>query len=158
MKKVMMLVAIAAALVSCQSKGTQNNNATAASEEAVATVADEPIVVAMYEGVLPAADGPGIRYVLSVGDVTDEKEGDYALLMTYLDAEGPGKDKSFTSQGKKQFIKKSVDGKEKTALKLTPDNGDAPIYFMVMDRKTLRLVNDSLEEAASGLNYDIHLR
>ena len=37
MKKVMMIAAIAAALVSCQSKGTQNNDSTV--DEGVLTVA-----------------------------------------------------------------------------------------------------------------------
>ena len=63
MKKVIMLAAVVAALVSCQSKGTK-------AEEAVAdslAVAMEPTMeeTQVYEGVLPAADGPGIRYVLT---------------------------------------------------------------------------------------------
>ena len=112
MKKVMMIAAIAAALVSCQSKGTQNN------------------------------EGP-------------DGESGYTLVTTYLDAEGQGKNKSFTSKGKKQVIKKTVDNKQKTAYKLTPNDGDAPVYFVVVNDTTLRLVNDSLQEAVSDLNYDI---
>ena len=57
MKKVIMLAAVVAALVSCQSKGTK-------AEEAVAdslAVAMEPTMeeTQVYEGVLPAADGKG---------------------------------------------------------------------------------------------------
>ncbi len=129
MKKVMMIAAIAAALVSCQSKGTQNNDAV--------------------------ADGPGIQYVLSVDSVGPDGESGYTLVTTYLDAEGQGKNKSFTSKGKKQVIKKTVDNKQKTAYKLTPNDGDAPVYFVVVNDTTLRLVNDSLQEAVSDLNYDI---
>ena len=67
MKKVMMIAAIAAALVSCQSKGNQNNNTM---DEGVMTVAgNDSSAVAVYEGILPAADGPGIQYVLSVDSV-----------------------------------------------------------------------------------------
>lgn len=77
------------------------------------------------------------------------------LVTTYLDAEGQGKNKSFTSKGKKQVIKKTVDNKQKTAYKLTPNDGDAPVYFVVVNDTTLRLVNDSLQEAVSDLNYDI---
>ena len=59
MKKVMMIAAIAAALVSCQSKGNQNNNTM---DEGVMTVAgNDSSAVAVYEGILPAADGPGRR-------------------------------------------------------------------------------------------------
>ncbi len=61
----MMIAAIAAALVSCQSKGTQNNDSAVG--EGVLTVAgNDSSAVAVYEGLLPAADGPGIQYVLSV--------------------------------------------------------------------------------------------
>ena len=69
--------------------------------------------------------------------------------------EGQGKNKSFTSKGKKQVIKKTVDNKQKTAYELTPNDGDAPVYFVVVNDTTLRLVNDSLQEAVSDLNYDI---
>ena len=61
----------------------------------------------------------------------------------------------FTSKGKKQVIKKTVNNKQKTAYKLTPSDGDAPVYFVVVNDTTLRLVNDSLQEAVSDLNYDI---
>ena len=102
-----------------------------------------------------SADGPGIQYVLSVDSVGPDGESGYTLVMTYLDAEGQGQNKSFTTKGKKQVIKKTVDNKQKTAYKLTPNDGDAPVYFVVVNDTTLRLVNDSLQEAVSDLNYDI---
>lgn len=40
-------------------------------------------------------------------------------------------------------------------MKLTPKNGEAPMYFVIVNDTTLRLVNDSLQEAVSDLNYDI---
>ena len=154
MKKVMMIAAIAAALVSCQSKGTQNSDTTM--DEGVMTVAgNDSSAVAVFEGILPAADGPGIQYVLSVDSVGPNGESGYTLVTTYLDAEGQGKNKTFTSKGKKQVIQKDVNNKKKTAIKLTPDNGEAPVYFVVVNDTTLRLVNDSLQEAVSDLNYDI---
>ena len=148
MKKVMMIAAIAAALVSCQSKGNQNNNTM---DEGVMTVAgNDSSAVAVYEGILPAADGPGIQYVLSVDSVGPNGESGYTLVTTYLDAEGQGKNTSFTSKGKRQVIQKDVNNNKKTAY-----NGDSPVYFVVVNDTTLRLVNDSLQEAVSDLNYDI---
>ena len=80
MKKVMMIAAIAAALVSCQSKGNQNNNTM---DEGVMTVAgNDSSAVAVYEGILPAADGPGIQYVLSVDSVGPNGESGYTLVTT----------------------------------------------------------------------------
>lgn len=154
MKKVMMIAAIAAALVSCQSKGTKNND-TVMDEGVMAVEASDSSAVAVYEGILPAADGPGIQYVLSVDSVGPNGESGYTLVTTYLDAEGPGKNKSFTTKGKKQVIHKDVNNKKKTAIKLTPNDGDDPVYFVVVNDTTLRLVNDSLQEAVSDMNYDI---
>ena len=123
MKKVMMIAAIAAALVSCQSKGNQNNS-SAMDEGVMAVAGNDSSAVAVYEGILPAADGPGIQYVLSVDSVGPNGESGYTLITTYLDADGAGKNKSFTSKGKKQVVQKDVNKNKKTAYKLTPDNGD----------------------------------
>ncbi len=149
-----MIAAIAAALVSCQSKGNQNNN-SAMDEGVMAVAGNDSSAVAVYEGILPAADGPGIQYVLSVDSVGPNGESGYTLVTTYLDADGAGQNKSFTSKGKKEVIQKDVNKNKKTAYKLTPNNGDAPVYFVVVNDTTLRLVNDSLQEAVSDLNYDI---
>ena len=110
----MMIAALAAALVSCQSKGTQNNDTVAMDESVMAVTGNDSSAVAVYEGILPAADGPGIQYVLSVDSVGPDGESGYTLVTTYLDAEGPGKNKSFTSKGKKEVIQKDVDNKKKT--------------------------------------------
>ena len=153
MKKVIMLAAVVAALASCQSKANKAAEAQADSLALAMTPITE--LTEVYEGTLPAADGPGIQYVLSVDSVGPDGESGYTLVTTYLDAEGPGKNKSFTSKGKKEVIQKDVDNKKKTAIKLTPDDGDTPVYFVVVNDTTLRLVNDSLQEAVSDLNYDI---
>lgn len=150
MKKVMMIAAIAAALVSCQSKGNQNNGAM--EEDAMAVAGNDSSAVIVYEGILPAADGPGIQYVLSVDSVSPNSECGYTLVTTYLDADGRGQDKSYTTKGR---VHKDRDGRRRTAYKLTPDNGGDPVYFVVVNDTTLRLVNDSLQEAVSDLNYDI---
>ena len=153
MKKVMMIAAIAAALVSCQSKGNQNNDTM--SEGVMTVAANDSSAVAVYEGILPAADGPGIDYVLTLNAATDGVDTTYTLDMTYLDAEGHGKNKTFSSKGKQQTIQKVVNKKPTKAVKLTPNNGEAPMYFVIVNDTTLRLVNDSLQEAVSDLNYDI---
>lgn len=109
----------------------------------------------VYEGTLPAADGPGIDYVLTLNAATDGVDTTYTLDMTYLDAEGQGKNKTFSSKGKQQTVQKVVNKKPTKAVKLTPNDGEAPMYFVIVNDTTLRLVNDSLQEAVSDLNYDI---
>ena len=59
-----MLAAVVAALASCQSKA----NKTAEAEADSLAIAMTPIteLTEVYEGTLPAADGPGIDYVLTL--------------------------------------------------------------------------------------------
>ena len=52
-------------------------------------------------------------------------------------------------------MQKDANNNKKTAYKLTPNDGEDPVYFVVVNDTTLRLVNDSLQEAVSDLNYDI---
>ena len=153
MKKVIMLAAVVAALASCQSKA--NKAAEAEADSLSIEMAPITEVTEVYEGTLPAADGPGIDYVLTLNAATDGVYTTYTLDMTYLDAEGQGKNKTFSSKGKQQTIQKVVNKKPTKAVKLTPNDGEAPMYFVIVNDTTLRLVNDSLQEAVSDLNYDI---
>jgi hypothetical protein len=87
---------------------------------------------------------------------TDGVDTVYTLDVTYLDAEGPGKDKVFSSKGKQKTIHNKVNNPPKKGIKLTPDNGDQPMYFLVVNDTTLRMVNDStLVETIGQAVYDI---
>lgn len=153
----MMLVAIVAAFASCQSNNKKNVELIMENDSVIAIV-PAPIEVdeEIFTGTLPAADGPGIDYVLTLGATTDGVDTIYTLEMTYLDADGPGKHQTFTSKGKQKTIHKKVNNHPKKAVKLTPDNGDQPMYFLVVNDTTLRMVNDStLVETIGQAVYDI---
>jgi len=153
----MMLVAIVAAFASCQSNNKKNVELIMENDSVIAIV-PAPIEVdeEIFTGTLPAADGPGIDYVLTLGAATDGVDTIYTLEMTYLDADGPGKHQTFTSKGKQKTIHKKVNNHPKKAVKLTPDNGDQPMYFLVVNDTTLRMVNDStLVETIGQAVYDI---
>lgn len=150
-----MFAAVLVALVSCQSNNKKNVEIELLDDSLVAEL---PIVEVdeVFTGTIPAADGPGIDYVLTLGITTDGIDTLYTLDMTYLDAAGPGKNKTFTSKGTKKDIHKVVNNKPKKAIKLTPDNGDSPMYFVVVNDTTIRLVNDStLEESITQTVYDM---
>ena len=155
MKKLVMFAAVLVALVSCQSNNKKNVEIEMLDDSSVAEL---PIVEVdeVFTGTIPAADGPGIDYVLTLGITTDGIDTLYTLDMTYLDAAGPGKNKTFTSKGTKKDIHKVVNNKPKKAIKLTPDNGDSPMYFVVVNDTTIRMVNDStLEESITQTVYDM---
>ncbi len=103
--------------------------------------------IAVYKGVLPAADCPGIEYSLSL----DKGNNEYDMLMTYIDAEGPGKSRSFTSTGKFQL----TENDSISYYCLKQDDDRQSTYFKIINDSTLRLINDRLQEAATRLNYDI---
>lgn len=154
MKKLLMFAALIAALASCQS----NSKKAAQAELADSAIAALPImeVDEVFTGTIPAADGPGIDFVLTLGVTTDGIDTLYTLDMTYLDAAGPGKNQTFTSKGKKKEIHKVVNNKPKKAVKLTPDDGNTPMYFVIVNDTTLRMVNDStLQETISQSVYDL---
>ena len=155
MKKLMMLVAVVAALASCQS----NNKKNVESMDDGFTPVSSPYVEVdeeIFTGTLPAADGPGVDYVLTLGAETDGVDTIYTLDMTYLDANGPGKHQTFKTKGKQEKVQKVVKNQPKKAVKLTPNTGDQPMYFLIVNDTTLRLINDStLEETIEQSVYDI---
>ena len=157
MKKIMMLVAVVAAFASCQSNNKKNVEIVM-ENDSVMEIIPAPIEVdeEIFTGTIPAADGPGIDYVLTLGAATDGVDTVYTLEMTYLDANGPGKNQTFKSKGKQKTMHKVVNNQPKKGVKLTPDNGDQPMYFLVVNDTTLRMVNDStLVETVGQAVYDI---
>lgn len=136
MNKIIGVVALAAmVLTSCQSTSnkTEGNEATVITKDVV------------YKGTLPAADGPGIVYELTLkGDTA------YTLDMTYLEAVS-GRDTTFTAEGKLHKIQQG----EKNAFKLESTGVEPAIYFVEVNDSVLRMSNDSLQAIESELNYDL---
>lgn len=151
MKKVFMLAACVAALVACQpeKKKAAETNVAPATPVAVEDFTE------VFEGTLPSADGNGIDYILTLNAEIQGQDTIFSLDMVYLDAQGKGKHMTFNTKGKQQKVHKTVKKKPKTAVKLTPSNGETPLYFLVVNDTTLRLGDGDLQESVSDLNYDI---
>ncbi|KGI61294.1 hypothetical protein HMPREF3034_01052 [Prevotella sp. DNF00663] len=143
-KTFIMLLAAGALIASCQPKSKTGANSE--STDSVAAVADTTV----FEGTVPAADGPGTRYTVKLAN--DSTLG-FAVVETYLEAEN-GQDQTNNYTGKAENIEKTVDGKQVKGLKL--HLGDAnDLYFTQPNDSTLRMVSDELQESATGLNYDL---
>ena len=159
MKKLMMWVVVLAAFASCQSNNKKNAEMVIENDSVVAIIPAPPgieIDEEIFTGTIPSADGPGIDFVLTLGAATDGIDTVYTLDMTYLDANGPGKHQTFKTKGKQNTVQKTVKNEKKKGVKLTPDNGDKPMYFLVVNDTTLRLVIDStLVETIGQAVYDI---
>lgn len=135
----MMLAAFTAALMSCQTKEKKENQSVQTCTETT------------YEGILPAADCPGAAYTLTLKEDSCAGKSDFDLTITYMDAENENERTKVSAKGKMEIINKE----NKTFYKLPATEGEEVFYFLVVNDSTLRLTNENLEEAASGLNYDI---
>lgn len=120
--------------------------------------------IEIFTGVLPGADCDGVRYTLNLEYDHGDKDGDYDLTETYLQADSvsPGgfKDlRSFNSEG--DFVVEHQGGK--TYLKLIKDQKDSgagsvetPLYFLVDSDSTLTLTDARLQVSQTeGLNYTL---
>ncbi len=160
MKKLFYLGAVALTMLTmsaCSGKDCGDGKCSAADHDKDLT----------YTGILPAADGPGIRYTLKIDYDDDKKnmEGDYDLVETYLEADSTAvngvKDNiSYRSEGDFTVVEQSG----KKYLKLVKDNKDsnpnatANLYFEVPTDSTLVMVNAELQPAVSSeLNYTLTL-
>lgn len=145
MKKIILFAAALAMFASCNNntKSATNNDAdsTAVSTDSIAT--EDSL---RFEGTIPAADGPGTQYTIALAN--DSTLG-YSVTRTDKEAEN-GKDFTTTFTGKAEKVSKN--GHNGLKLNLGEDDDE---YFVQMGDSVLRMVNEDLEEAASGLNYDL---
>lgn len=152
-----MLAAVVAALVSCQSKGMKAEQAAA--DSSALAMEEQPIVDEgwVFEGSVPATKtSPAADYVLTLNALESGGDTLYTMDVTWLGADN-GNNKVVTSKGKKQEVHKVVKKQPKKAIKLTPADGSAPMYLVVVNDTTLRVVNDStLQETATS--YDLLLQ
>lgn len=108
-----------------------------------------------YEGVLPAADGPGIRYQLTVKNPVDGTEGTYSLAMTYLEANN-GKDETYNSVGKLYILHDATGNPNDTVWQLDPEPKDERMNFLVEDGgKKITLLNSDMQKSDTKLNYTL---
>ena len=101
-----------------------------------------------YEGVLPAADCPGVIYSLTLNAKVEGSDTLFMLKQTYLEAGENGGNISFELQG----VQRMREGKY---IQLQPDNGEPQMNFCQVDDNTIRYVDANFQPIANGLNYDL---
>lgn len=112
-------------------------------------------VTYIYEGILPAADVPGIQYVLKIFSRQNSGNGTFILKQTYL---GTGKDNTtFTTTGKRYTHRGDANNINATVWQMISDNGSEVFNFLYENDSTLVLLNKDFERSDSGLNYSLHL-
>jgi hypothetical protein len=142
MKKLLLMLPLLGMLAACYTDKKCSADTTLMNSDSVTVNYEE-----IYAGTFPAADCSGIYYLLRFYTSESGTDTLFTLEASYLDAEGEGMHKSFTTNGKRIALD-SLD-----AFSLYPNNGDPVMNFIVVDETTLRMVNDSLKEV--GVNYDL---
>ena len=107
-----------------------------------------------YEGVLPCADCPGIRYDLTIRSREKSGEGTFSLSQTYLEAED-GKDATFVTNGKCITLQDIPGEKNVTVWQLVSDNEDEVMNFLCENDSTITLIGDDFKKAETELNYSL---
>ncbi len=107
-----------------------------------------------YMGMLPAADGPGINYDLTIVRQEGVTRGAYALVTTYIEGKN-GKDVIFTETGRFVTLKGEGPNKGMEYLELTPSDDSSVHYFLKEKDGSLTLVDKELRRADSKLNYTL---
>lgn len=146
MKKLFLFCSLMGMLTACCSESKCAAPGDETASDSVVVVQDD-----IYAGTFPAADCSGINYVLRLHAVETGKDTLFTLEATYLDAEGDGVDKTFTTTGKRTHV---ANAPQKT-LRLIPDNGDPILHFVAVDDTTLRMVNDNLQVVGDSMSYDL---
>lgn len=157
MKKLLLLFAIAALIVSCQSKGNKIETVSESENDSIFMLNDSTLgdlETYTYEGILPAADCEGIKYLLAIQEQENDSTGTYTLTTTYIGADN-GKDKIFTSTGKRMILQGTPGNKNTVVYQLIPNDGSEKINFLAEGDSALTLVGKDFKKAMSKLNYTI---
>lgn len=121
--------------------------------EEVSTAAG-PMQTRVFEGLLPAASGPGIRYRLTLRSPEHSGDGTFRLEQTYIEAEN-GKDVSFVTEGRRYTLRGIPGDNDATVWQCVADGNKETTDFLVENDSTLLLLGDDLRRADSGLDYSL---
>lgn len=114
------------------------------------------VIERKFQGLLPAADCPGIDYTLELYNQPNSGDGVFKLTMRYLEAEN-GNDFTATSYGHQYTLRGDAVNKDATVYQLIPFGSGTPVNFLFIDGD-LELINVNLERANSKLNYTLKLQ
>lgn len=121
-------------------------------EETDSTLGD--LQIRTYSGLLPAASGPGIHYLLTIRNREYGGDGMFMLIMTYLEAKN-GEDESFEYIGKRYTLRGMAGNNDATVWQLKAEDGTIFNFLYDSNENTLTLLNDNLEKAETTLNYTL---
>lgn len=108
-----------------------------------------------YEGILPAADCPGILYQLALRHRQHSGDGSFLLRLTYLEAEN-GRDVAFVYTGKRLTQRGTPEDPDATVWQLIADQGEDVYNFLQeKDGQSLTLLDRDFRKSRLPLNHTL---
>lgn len=107
------------------------------------------IVQNIYNGLIPAADGPGIDMTLTLIQQESAPTGVYHLKRTYIEGED-GKDKTFESTGSWKTLPT-----ESHPIYVLTDYKNGEVSAFVFKGDTIEMLDQNMEPIVSDLNYTL---
>lgn len=158
MKKVFIVAAFAAMIVSCGSKGNKSAELIAeGASDSIFAVNDSTLgdlQTYSYEGIIPAADAEGINYQLTLQEVGEDSLGAYSLTTTYLGTKNG--DQVFTDSGTVVTIIGIPNDSTAIVYQLvSAAPGKEKTNFLAVGDSALTMIGKDFKKAASKLNYTL---
>lgn len=117
----------------------------------------QAVTTERYQGRLPAADGPGIDYDLTIVHYDNTNRGVYTLTMDYIDADGAGRNRAFSEHGRYTTNMGTSNNSNERYISLAPFDGSAQrTNFVIETNNNLTLLGqNNTRTTNTDLNYTL---
>lgn len=149
MKKATLIISLLVITLSAVSCGNNKSD-----ENDILTInanTKNEVLTEKYSGTIPAADGPGIVYEVTLIRYDDKDSGVYHMRQTYIDA-ADNRDMAFDYYGRFVVTRKNSD----RIVRLTPFNKqEEAVNFIKDNDSSITLLDQQMNRIDSNLNYTL---
>lgn len=162
MKRILLPLLLIAIYIGCNSDAqkpvdnTGIDSALAAKNKGRELDSAKPVLIGVYEGVIPCADCDGIKTELSLfQDAANSENNTYTLKETYINSKAKTGDTTFSSTGKWDILRGIKGDQNATVYFLNYDEPDESRYYLKKSETAIMLLDKEQNVISSKLNYTL---
>jgi copper homeostasis protein (lipoprotein) len=164
MKRILLPLLVIAIYIGCNNDTSHNAADTASIDSALAAKnktgremdSAKPVLIGVYEGIIPCADCDGIKTELSLfQDAANSENNSYTLRETYLNSKARTGDTTFSSTGKWDILRGIKGDQNATVYFLNYDEPNESRYFLRKSDNAIELLDKEQNIISSKLNYTL---
>ncbi|MFT3705895.1 MAG: copper resistance protein NlpE [Agriterribacter sp.] len=164
MRKILLLFLIVTVYIGCTSNASDKvvdnagiDSALAAKNKAGREMdSAKPVLIGVFQGVIPCADCEGIRTELTLyQDAANSENNTYTLTETYLNTKNKTGDTTFSSTGKWDILRGIKGDATATVYFLNYDEPEEARYFLKKSETTITLLDKEQHVISTALNYSL---